>query len=153
MSHPLHCIMASGVKPGTSKMADALLYFEYSELVLSAYGIFIQNFFINAGILSLCFFQMSQLGMHIIAMHFGGEEPLTVSRLASAAPEEQKQILGECLLPLIQRTHYDLAGKITGMLLEMDNEDVIHLLEKEESLQAKVQIKIISGGWFLGVRK
>lgn len=32
----------------------------------------------------------------------------------------------------------DLAGKITGMLLEIDNSELLHMLEHNESLKAKV---------------
>ncbi|XP_077362195.1 polyadenylate-binding protein 1A-like isoform X2 [Festucalex cinctus] len=65
-------------------------------------------------------------------------KPLTASMLASAPPLEQKQMLGECLFPLIQRMHQDLAGKITGMLLEIDNSELLHMLESPESLGSKV---------------
>jgi hypothetical protein len=41
--------------------------------------------------------------------------------LAAAPPEQQKQLLGERLFPLVANVQPDLAGKITGMLLEMDN--------------------------------
>jgi len=68
-----------------------------------------------------------------------GQEPLTASNLAAAPPQEQKQMLGERLFPLIQKMKYpDLAGKITGMLLEIDNSELLHMLESEESLVAKV---------------
>lgn len=58
--------------------------------------------------------------------------------LASAAPNDQKQMLGERLFPLIQRMYPDMAGKITGMLLEIDNSELLHMLEHNESLKAKV---------------
>jgi len=68
-----------------------------------------------------------------------GQDPLTASMLAAAQPQEQKQMLGERLFPLIQRMHPDLAGKITGMLLEIDNSELLHMLESQESLKLKVE--------------
>lgn len=38
-------------------------------------------------------------------------------------------MLGERLFPLIQTMHSNLAGKITGMLLEIDNSELLHMLE------------------------
>jgi polyadenylate-binding protein len=73
------------------------------------------------------------------AIHIQGQEPLTASTLAAAPPPEQKQMLGERLFPLIQRMYPDLAGKITGMLLEIDNSELLHMLEHQESLKAKVE--------------
>uniref|UniRef100_A0A674PN52 Polyadenylate-binding protein n=1 Tax=Takifugu rubripes TaxID=31033 RepID=A0A674PN52_TAKRU len=67
-----------------------------------------------------------------------GQEPLTASMLASAPPQEQKQMLGERLFPLIQDVHPSLAGKITGMLLEIDNSELLHMLESPESLRSKM---------------
>merc|ERR1711902_465396 len=67
-----------------------------------------------------------------------GQEPLTASMLAAAPPQEQKQMLGERLFPLIQNMYPELAGKITGMLLEIDNSELVHMLEHNESLKGKV---------------
>jgi len=66
------------------------------------------------------------------------EGALTASALASATPEMQKNMIGERLYPLIHFSQPDLAGKITGMLLEMDNSELLHLLESPESLNAKI---------------
>ncbi|XP_059646780.1 polyadenylate-binding protein 7-like [Cornus florida] len=67
-----------------------------------------------------------------------GSEMLS-SKLAAASPEQQKQILGERLYPLVQNHKPDLAAKITGMLLEMDNSELLLLLESPESLAGKVE--------------
>lgn len=63
---------------------------------------------------------------------------LTASALASASPEMQKNMIGERLYPLIHASQPELAGKITGMLLEMDNSELLHLLESPEALNAKI---------------
>jgi polyadenylate-binding protein len=59
--------------------------------------------------------------------------------LAAAQPSEQKQMLGERLFPLIENMYQSMAGKITGMLLEIDNSELLHMLEHNESLTAKVE--------------
>ena len=64
---------------------------------------------------------------------------MTASSLASAPPEQQKQLLGERLFPLISAVEPGLAGKITGMLLEMDNGELLNLLESPDALNAKIQ--------------
>ncbi|KAH1078540.1 hypothetical protein AAZX31_19G173800 [Glycine max] len=61
------------------------------------------------------------------------------SLLAGAAPEQQKEILGEHLYMLVHKLKPTLAAKITGMLLEMDNGELLLLLESPESLSAKVE--------------
>lgn len=113
---------------------------------------------------------MSHLCLIQPAVLVQGQEPLTASMLASAPPQEQKQMLGqldqglrfnlekrsqilcplnqnvfpfnsasgERLFPLIQDVHPSLAGKITGMLLEIDNSELLHMLESPESLRSKV---------------
>ncbi|KAJ7540572.1 hypothetical protein O6H91_10G022100 [Diphasiastrum complanatum] len=61
-----------------------------------------------------------------------------LSMLAAASPQQQKQMLGERLFPLVQSHQYELAGKITGMLLEMDNSELLLLLESPDALALKV---------------
>jgi len=73
------------------------------------------------------------------AVMIQGQEPLTATMLAAAPLQEQKQMLGERLYPLIHSMHPDLAGKITGMLLEIDNSDLVHMLEDQTSLKGKVE--------------
>jgi polyadenylate-binding protein len=72
------------------------------------------------------------------AINVPGQEPLTTGMLAAAQPQEQKQMLGERLYPLIHSMHPEWAGKITGMLLEIDNAELLHMLDSRESLKAKV---------------
>lgn len=45
---------------------------------------------------------------------------------------------GERLYHLIPEVYATLAGKITGMLLEIDNSELLLMLESPESLHAKV---------------
>ena len=66
-----------------------------------------------------------------------GHEPLTAKMLAGAEPQTQKNMLGERLYPIIERMYPKEVGKITGMLLEIDNSEILHMLEHHESLRAK----------------
>merc|ERR1740117_2307558 len=68
----------------------------------------------------------------------GPGAPLTAAALAAAPPAVQKQLLGEKLFPAIQRFQPEFAGKITGMMLEMDNSELLILLESEAQLKNKV---------------
>ncbi|EIW51732.1 polyadenylate binding protein [Trametes versicolor FP-101664 SS1] len=69
----------------------------------------------------------------------GGEVPtITAAALANASPMEQKQMLGEVIYMKIVQSQPELAGKITGMLLEMDNTELLHLLETPDSMNTKV---------------
>ncbi|CAE6414558.1 unnamed protein product [Rhizoctonia solani] len=64
---------------------------------------------------------------------------LTSQALAAATPMEQKQMLGEMIYLQIHQSEPELAGKITGMLLEMDNSELLHLLDTPDAMHAKVQ--------------
>lgn len=77
--------------------------------------------------------------MPTILAPLGDQSPLTVSALAQLSEEEQKRTLGERLFPLVQEIYPSLAQKLTGMLLGVDNAEVIHLLESKESLRAKLE--------------
>ena len=65
-------------------------------------------------------------------------EVLTAAALANASPEEQKQMLGEAIYPKIAATQPQLAGKLTGMILELPVGELLHLLEDDEALSSKV---------------
>ncbi|XP_066348288.1 polyadenylate-binding protein 2-like [Miscanthus floridulus] len=60
------------------------------------------------------------------------------SALANANPEQQRTILGENLYPLVEQLEPNQAAKVTGMLLEMDQTEVLHLLESPDALKSKV---------------
>ncbi|KAI3509501.1 hypothetical protein L1887_24830 [Cichorium endivia] len=72
----------------------------------------------------------------------GITQPIPISALASAlanaSPTEQRTMLGENLYPLVEQLEPESAAKVTGMLLEMDQTEVLHLLESPEALKAKV---------------
>ena len=62
-----------------------------------------------------------------------------VERLKTASPTVQKQMLGERLYPKVKQVAPQVAGKITGMMLEMDNDDVLALLESDAQLLGKIE--------------
>merc|ERR1711881_468151 len=96
------------------------------------------NFKYTAGVRNVAGAPAAVPAIPVAAVFIQGQEPLTASMLAQAPPSEQKQMLGERLFPLIQTLYPDLAGKITGMLLEIDNSELVHMLEHGESLKGKV---------------
>lgn len=63
---------------------------------------------------------------------------LNASTLAALPEDMQKQTLGEALFPKIVEFAGDMSGKVTGMLLEMDNGELLHLLEDSDALKEKV---------------
>jgi len=71
---------------------------------------------------------------------------LTPQSLAAFPPEEQKNILGEQIFPLILKSHPDLAGKITGMFLDsLPIDEIISLIDNPTVLKNKIEeaIKIL----------
>jgi len=71
-----------------------------------------------------------------------GTQPTTnqelISQLALLDNAQAKQLLGEKLYGEIAKQEKDAAGKITGMLLEMDNTELIMLLEDKVALRKKI---------------
>merc|ERR1719424_2129407 len=73
--------------------------------------------------------------------------PLNASALAAAPPAVQKQMIGEKLYPAIAKIHPEMAGKVTGMMLEMDNSELLMLLESEPQMMAKInEALVVLGG-------
>jgi hypothetical protein len=67
------------------------------------------------------------------------DDPLTPAALATAADSKQrKDMIGQRLYPLILATQPVLASKITGMLLEMDDGELLHLLESDSALNSRI---------------
>merc|ERR1719262_843158 len=77
-----------------------------------------------------------------------GGQPFNASTLAAAAPAVQKQMIGEKLYPAIAKINPEMAGKVTGMMLEMDNSELLMLLESEQQLRSKVNeaLQVLGGG-------
>lgn len=62
-----------------------------------------------------------------------------VKHLASLPEEKRTHVIGERLYPLVYELQPTLAPKITGMLLEMENSEIIELLENSVSLEKKIE--------------
>jgi hypothetical protein len=82
--------------------------------------------------------QVQQQQQQRVSTSSSASDPLTPSALASAPEEMRKQMIGERLFPLVRNSEPNLAGKITGMLLEMDNGELLHLLESRDALNEKI---------------
>ncbi|VEL38615.1 unnamed protein product, partial [Protopolystoma xenopodis] len=72
-------------------------------------------------------------GHHLVAGH-----QLTMAKLASLTEDSQRDVLGNRLFPLVYNYSPENASKLTGMLLEMDSAEVIHVLESEQALKDKL---------------
>lgn len=66
------------------------------------------------------------MGQMAAVMSQDGQSPL-VRSLSAAPPDAQKQLIGEAIYPKIAAQQPELAGKITGMLLEMESEELLGL--------------------------
>jgi len=71
---------------------------------------------------------------------------LTADSLSSMPIADQKHFLGERLYPLIAKPQPQLAGKITGMILDSSYpEEMLHLIENPQALNDKIEeaIKVL----------
>lgn len=67
-----------------------------------------------------------------------GAESTILSFPTSVTPEQRHAMLGEHLYPLVDKLEHERAGKVTGMLLELDREEILQLIQSPEALKAKV---------------
>jgi polyadenylate-binding protein len=64
---------------------------------------------------------------------------LDPAELARIPAQDQKQLIGEKLYPLVQEFCDETeAGKVTGMILELENEELLALLENTSQIRDKV---------------
>jgi len=69
-----------------------------------------------------------------------GSMEIMASALVNYPVDTQKAIIGEQLYPKIQRTQPQLAGKITGMILDSCAiDEILPMLEKQELLDEKIE--------------
>merc|ERR1719454_854995 len=67
------------------------------------------------------------------------DNPLNAAQLARVPTNEQKQLIGEKLYPIVKELcSEEDAGKVTGMILELDNEELLQLLEDTNLIRNKV---------------
>ena len=68
---------------------------------------------------------------------------LTAAIASAATPEAEKQVIGEAIYPKVQghpgvRGNSELAGKVTGMLLEHDNDALLKWVDDEPTLKRHI---------------
>lgn len=69
----------------------------------------------------------------------GSSDQLSAEYLANLSDQDQKQLLGDRLFPLVHLREPKNAPKITGMLLDMEVSDILHLIESTDALQQKIK--------------
>ncbi|KAL5199316.1 hypothetical protein ABZP36_020519 [Zizania latifolia] len=96
--------------------------------------------------------QMQQDVKHVAPMDTFHASPIPSNKLATgltSADSEQLvtlrlanvffvQILGNRLFSLVEKLEHDYAGKVTGMILELDKTEVLNLIESPDALRVKV---------------
>jgi polyadenylate-binding protein len=78
------------------------------------------------------------------------QTPINMIEYNAANTETKKRLLGENLYPrILKLTNQHVAGKITGMLLEMKNEELLGMLSNSPKLKEKVDeaIEVLREAW------
>jgi len=76
--------------------------------------------------------------------------PFSLADFTAAATEVKKRMIGEAIYPhVLKSSNQQVAGKITGMLLEMDNAELLGLLQNPPLLLVKVTeaIEVLRKAW------
>lgn len=64
-------------------------------------------------------------------------EPLTLATLEGVTGSVRADMLGIRIFPIVQSIYPMSAGKITGMLIQLNNAEVLELLKDENNVLAK----------------
>merc|ERR1712045_391326 len=76
---------------------------------------------------------------HFDGLHYRSRCYMCVREVASMS----KQMLGELLFPMVQKICPEHANKITGMIIELDNFELVPLFESENALREKVEEAVV----------
>lgn len=68
-----------------------------------------------------------------------GNMGINTEKLAELPEDQRKLTLGEKLYPLVATLNAENAPKITGMILELENTEILNLLEDNSALKDKVE--------------
>ncbi len=82
----------------------------------------------------------------------------SLAAIVSSAPvEQQKRMLGEALYPKVisyeKVQDPEVAGKITGMMLDLDNNEILTLLEDEILFKSRIEEAFAAYGEFINSQK
>ena len=60
--------------------------------------------------------------------------PPQFNNFANLDKEKRNQLVGDFVFPKIQARHGEYAGKLTGMILGLDTEELLHMVKDENAL-------------------
>jgi polyadenylate-binding protein len=78
------------------------------------------------------------------------QAPRVINQVPAGDSVDRRRELGEQLYPKVVRmSNQEIAGKITGMLLEMDQRDVMTLINNDQSLFVKIKeaVEVLRRAW------